>query len=58
MNEEDIKRVSTVHQAIEQAENAIQKILIELEDETGMAIDSVDVLTREFADPMVWIYLK
>jgi hypothetical protein len=44
--------------AVSKAEVRIRKILIDLEDETGLQIDHMRVDTRNFANNDVSIFLK
>lgn len=48
----------TIDEHREQAERAIQKILIDLWNDTGLDIDSVQVDTRNFADYRTEIFLQ
>lgn len=48
----------TPEMLIERAQEQIQKILIDLEDEAGIEIDDVDVDTREFSNLRVQITIS
>lgn len=49
---------TAIEKAVEKAQAAIRKTLIDLEEETQQKIDSVEVDTRNFADLRTEVWLR